>query len=136
MQNFAHKYQLLSCYICQYCYTSFEDLPLGMPQGPGVLTVSRKSRSYVRAGGNVSATWLVVLHTRQATTANINSHDLEFMMNTMTNLNYSQAHFVPPEKHNDKQINKNCKYVIKIKRKFTGLLINCQERWHIQMKGT
>jgi len=73
-------------------------LPLGIPQGPGVLLVSRKSRSYVRAGGNVRATWLVVLHTRQATTANINSLEFEFMMNEIAYLSYSQAHFIQPRK--------------------------------------
>lgn len=67
----------------------FKNLPLGMPQGPGVLLVSRKSRSYVRAGGNVRATWLVVLYTRQATMAKTNAQELKFIMNVVTyNLNY------------------------------------------------
>lgn len=58
-----------------------------MPQGPGVLAVSKKSRSYVRAGGNVRATWLVVLYTMQTTTANINAHEIEVIMNEVPDLN-------------------------------------------------
>ena len=34
-------------------------LPLGIPQGGLVLTLSKKSKSYCRAGGNVNATWHV-----------------------------------------------------------------------------
>lgn len=43
-------------------------LPLGMPQGPFVLELSKKSKSYILAGGNVSATWATAW---SATMANV-----------------------------------------------------------------
>lgn len=35
--------------------------PLGIPHGPGVLELSKKSKSYFRAGGKVSATWAFIV---------------------------------------------------------------------------
>lgn len=44
-------------------------LPLGIPQGPLVRELSKKSKSYFRAGGNVSATWPDVWSTSTANVA-------------------------------------------------------------------
>lgn len=43
--------------VVKYVLHKVGHLPRGIPQGPGVLPLSRKSKSYLRARGNVRATW-------------------------------------------------------------------------------
>ena len=55
-----HQWKII---INRWRNAKYKNIPFGMPHGGFVLELSKKSRSYFRAGGYVRATWAVMVCT-------------------------------------------------------------------------